>query len=94
MKDSVVIFGAGAVGRGLIARVLVVSGFVPVFIEINNQLAEHLKHIDGYVVHLTGMKGEDCYVSGYDVLTVQEIEKISKALVDCLFIMTAVGGQN
>jgi mannitol-1-phosphate 5-dehydrogenase len=94
MKDSVVIFGAGAVGRGLIARVLVVSGFVPVFIEVNNQLAECLKHIDGYVVHLTGMKGEDCYVSGYNVLTFQEIDKISKAFADCLFMATAVGGQN
>ncbi|MHC4560034.1 MAG: mannitol dehydrogenase family protein [Planctomycetota bacterium] len=94
MKDSVVIFGAGAVGRGLIARVLAVNGLTPVFVEVNHQLAEYLKHVDGYVVHLTGIAGKDCYVSGYDVLTLQEIEKISNPLADCLFMATAVGGEN
>lgn len=94
MKGSVVIFGAGAVGRGLIARVLAASGLTPVFVEADLQLARQLKRVGRYVVRLTGPASEDCYVTDYDVLTVQQGEEISKALCDCLFMATAVGGQN
>jgi mannitol-1-phosphate 5-dehydrogenase len=94
MKDSVVIFGAGAVGRGLIARLLAASGLTAVFVEADLQLARQLDRVDGYVVHLTGPTKKDCYVTDYDVLTVQQGEAISKALGECLFMATAVGGQN
>jgi len=94
MKDSVVIFGAGAVGRGLIARLVAANGLTPVFVEADLQLAQYLKQIDGYVVHLTGKARQGRVVSNYDVLTPEEGEEISRALANCLFMATAVGGQN
>ena len=94
MKDSVVIFGAGAVGRGFIARLVGANGVMPVFVEANVQLARYLKETDGYIVHITGAEQKEHCVSGYRVLTTEQGEEISKVLSDCLFMATAVGGQN
>lgn len=94
VKDDVVIFGAGAVGRGFIARLVEGNGFTPVFVEADIELARHLSEADGYIVHLTGAGKKDCHVSGYKVLTLEQGEEISKALGNCLFATTAVGGQN
>jgi len=94
MKDSVVIFGAGAVGRGFIAGLLAASGLTPVFVETDVQLARRLSEIDGYIVHVTGVEKRECHVSGYEVLTPEQDREISKALANCLFMATAVGGRN
>jgi len=94
VKDNVVIFGAGAVGRGFIARLLSAKGLTPVFVENDAKLARRLNEVNGYIVHVTGATKKDCHVSGYKVLTPEQGGEISKALVDCLFMATAVGGQN
>jgi mannitol-1-phosphate 5-dehydrogenase len=94
MKDSVVIFGAGAVGRGFIARLLAENGLTPVFVEANVQMARRLSEADGYILHVTGAEKRECYVSGYKVLTPEQGGEISKALASCLFMATAVGGRN
>jgi mannitol-1-phosphate 5-dehydrogenase len=94
MKDSVVIFGAGAVGRGFIARLVAANGMMPVFVEANVRLVRRLNEAGGYVVRITGAEKKQNRVSGYIVLTTEQGEEISKALSDCLFMATAVGGQN
>jgi mannitol-1-phosphate 5-dehydrogenase len=94
MKDSVVIFGAGAVGRGFIGRLLVEKGMAPVFVEADLQSARSLQQTGGYTVHLTGTETRDCCVTGYRVLTPGQQDEISKCLADCLFAATSVGGQN
>jgi mannitol-1-phosphate 5-dehydrogenase len=94
MKDSVVIFGAGAVGRGFIARLLVANGLTPIFVETDVQMAWRLNEVDGYIVHVTGAGKRECHVSDYEVLTPEQGGEISKALADCIFMATAVGGQN
>jgi len=94
VKSSVVIFGAGAVGRGFIARLIAANGLAPVFVEANIELAQYLNELDSYMVHLTGTEKRECSVSGYKILTPDQDREISKALADCLFIATAVGGQN
>jgi len=94
MKDSVVIFGAGAVGRGFIAGRLAANELTPVFVETDVQLARRLNEVDGYIVHVTGAEKRECHVSGYKILTPEQGGEISKALADCLFVATAVGGRN
>ncbi|MBN2456564.1 MAG: hypothetical protein JXB29_08550 [Sedimentisphaerales bacterium] len=94
MKNSVVIFGAGAVGRALIARLVAANGLIPVFVEADLQLAQYLNQAGSYSVHLTGPAQEDYNITGYKVLTLKEGKQISKTLADCLFMATAVGGQN
>jgi len=94
MKDSVVIFGAGAVGRGFIARLLTANGLTPVFVESDVQMARRLNEADSYIVHVTGAEKKECHVFGYEVLTPEQGVEISKALANCLFMATAVGGRN
>jgi mannitol-1-phosphate 5-dehydrogenase len=94
MKGSVVIFGAGAVGRGFIARLLAESEITPVFVEADVHLARRLNEIDGYIVYVTGAGKREYRVSGYKVLTPEQSGEISKALANCLFMATAVGGRN
>lgn len=94
MKNSVVIFGAGAVGRGFIARLVTANGITPVFVEANVRLAWRLKEAGGYIVRLTGAEQKENCISGYRVLTMEQGEEISRTLSDCLFTATAVGGQN
>ena len=94
MKDRVVIFGAGAVGRGFIARMLVANGLTPVFVEADVQLSRRLSEVVGYIVHVTGAEKRECHVSGYEVLTPEQGGEVSKALTNCLFVATAVGGRN
>jgi mannitol-1-phosphate 5-dehydrogenase len=94
MKDSVVIFGAGAVGRGFIARLLAANGLTPVFVEADVQFAQRLNEVDSYIVHVTGAEKRECSISGYKVLTPEQRGEILKALANCLFIATAVGGRN
>jgi mannitol-1-phosphate 5-dehydrogenase len=94
MKNSVVIFGAGAVGRGFIARLVTANGITPVFVEANERLARSLNEADGYVVRITGAEKKEHCVFGYKVLTTEQGGEISRALSDCLFMATAVGGQN
>jgi len=94
VKNNVVIFGAGAVGRGFIARLLSASGLTPVFIEADVEAAQHLNKAGGYIVHVTGAGKKECHVSGYKILTPDQSGEISKVLADCLFMATAVGGQN
>jgi mannitol-1-phosphate 5-dehydrogenase len=94
VKDNVVIFGAGAVGRGFIARLLSAKGLMPVFVEADVELARHLNKVNSYVVYVTGAKKRECLVSGYKVLTPEQSPEILQALADCLFVATAVGGRN
>ena len=94
MEDNVVIFGAGAVGRGFIARLLSAKGLMPVFVETDVQVARHLNKVNSYVVYVTEAEKREYLVSGYKVLTPEQGPEISKALVDCLFAATAVGGRN
>jgi mannitol-1-phosphate 5-dehydrogenase len=94
MKGSVVILGAGAVGRGFIARLVAANGIMPIFVEANVRLARRLNEVDGYVVHVTGAEQKQSRVSGYRVLTTGQGGQISRVLSRCLFMATAVGGQN
>jgi mannitol-1-phosphate 5-dehydrogenase len=93
MKNSVVIFGAGDVGRGFIARLVTANGITPVFIETDVQLARRLDETGRYVVRITGAEQKEHCISGYSVLTTEQGGEISRSLSDCLFVATAVGGQ-
>ncbi len=93
-KQSVAIFGAGAVGRGLIGRMLSESGFRPVFIDADKELITQLKNAGEYIVRLTGTTSRDCRVAGFDVIATDRQEEITAAIECCAFAATAVGGQN
>jgi mannitol-1-phosphate 5-dehydrogenase len=53
-QDGVVIFGAGSIGRGLLARLVRQAGMRPVLVEANRELLERLRTEGCYRVRLAG----------------------------------------
>jgi len=94
MKDKIVIFGAGAIGRGLLGDIAVTNGFATVFIEAVPNLAKELAKSDGYHVHLAGKVTDEHFIASYKVLSTDNKEAISVEIAECIFIATAVGGAN
>ncbi len=92
--DRVVIFGGGAVGRGLIGRVLSENGFGLVFVDADRGLVEGLGEAGGYTVRVAGKEQRECEVRGYEVLAAGDGEKVAGAICGCAFMVTSVGGQN
>jgi mannitol-1-phosphate 5-dehydrogenase len=94
MSDAVVIFGAGAVGRGLLGELVGLAGLRPVFIEANRLLADRLRQTGSYTVQLTGKTSDVRRVGAYDVPAADDPAKVAAAVASCLFAATAVGGRN
>ncbi len=91
---TIVIFGAGAIGRGMLGELADSAGLCPVFVEADAELGQRLQRAKGYVVNLTGKMPAIRRVDYYDVLHSDESERIAAAVAECVFAATAVGGQN
>jgi mannitol-1-phosphate 5-dehydrogenase len=94
MKPAMVIFGAGAIGRGLLGELADSAGLTPVFIEANPALAGKLRSAGEYKVTLTGKTPGIRLVRGFQVLDSGDIERIGNAVAEAFFVATAAGGQN
>lgn len=94
MKNKVVVFGAGAIGRGLLADIAFNSAYEVIFVDAVGELVDKLVKGKTYSVHLEG-KSPACHIiSGYRALKTDNITDISKEIAECAFAMTAVGGAN
>jgi mannitol-1-phosphate 5-dehydrogenase len=94
MNASIVIFGAGAIGRGLLGELADSAGLTPIFIEANSELAGKLRAANEYTVTLTGKTPGLRRVCGYQVLNAGDHERIGEAVAEALCVATAAGGQN
>lgn len=90
----VVIFGAGNIGRGLVAQLVTGAGLEAIFIEAYAPLARNLQDAGRYHVQVVGRTRETHTVTNYRVLVPGQEEEILSALEGCLFAATAVGGQH
>lgn len=52
-------FGAGNIGRGFIAPILVESGYHVVFADINSEIVHRLNETDSYTVHIISSNGNN-----------------------------------
>jgi len=93
-SNSVVIFGAGAVGRGFIGRIVSANCMRPVFIDPNAQLVQRLNKTGQYKVLLVGNAKKEITVSGFEAITPEHTKQAAEAIDSCLFAASAVGGQN
>jgi mannitol-1-phosphate 5-dehydrogenase len=105
MAKKVVLFGAGATGRGHVGLLAWQSGFELVMIDKVPELVTLLNKAGRYTVRLYGGKGqpEESYRSGgYDQVEVSgfrayhslEREAIASEIVDADLVLTAVFDQN
>ena len=92
--DSVVIFGAGNIGRGLLGERLAAAHWRTIFVEADEALRGLLAGSTSYRVRLVGRDPCKRYVSDFEVLGPSDAEALKNALARCRFAATAVGGQN
>ena len=91
-SSDAIIFGAGNIGRGLVAQLVSAAGMRPVMVEADVQLARRLREAGSYDVILTGRTEETHRITGYEVLTTDQRDRIDGAVAGAQFAATAVGG--
>jgi len=96
---KVVLFGAGATGRGHVGLLAWQAGYELVFVEKNPLLVNLLRQAGTYRVHLYGGgRSTDEYdevrVSGYRVLHAIERRDVAQEIASAALVLTAVFDQN
>jgi mannitol-1-phosphate 5-dehydrogenase len=94
MKNKVVVFGAGAIGRGLLADIAFNSAFQVVFVDAVGLLVDKLVDCKEYCVHLEGKSEASHIISGYQALKIDNLNDIANEIADSAFVTTSVGGTN
>jgi mannitol-1-phosphate 5-dehydrogenase len=94
MAEKIVVFGAGATGRGHVGLLAWQAGFDMVFVDRKPQLVETLRKAGQYVVKLYGDKNQEIVVSGYRVYDSHERAAIAKEIRDAALVLTSVFDQN
>ena len=89
-RPSIVIFGAGATGRGQIGRLASQAGFAITFIERRKDLVETLRSAGRYTVALAGRSIEEVEIKGFEVVHTDELFKCLPAIARADIIATAV----
>lgn len=94
MSDKIVVFGAGATGRGHVGLLAWQAGFKIVFVEKKPQLADALRHAGRYTVKLFGAGTQEIEVTGYRTYFYEERQAIAEEIRDAALVLTAVFDQN
>ena len=94
MKPKVVVFGAGATGRGHVGLLAWQAGADLVFVDKNPEFVKALKQHGHYTVRLYGDPYEEVEVRGYRVFHSEERQAIAKEIVEAVAVLTAVFDPN
>jgi len=95
MADKIVVFGAGATGRGHVGLLAWQAGYDVVFVDKKRDLVAELQNDAGYRVRLLGAAGcEEVRVVGYRVYDAAERTAIADEIRDATLVLTAVFDQN
>jgi mannitol-1-phosphate 5-dehydrogenase len=94
MSERIVIFGAGATGRGHVGLLAAQTGFEIVFVDKKPELVEALRRAGQYVVKLYGGRRQEITVRGYRVYFHEERHAVAEEIRDAALVLTAVFDQN
>lgn len=101
MAKKVVLFGAGATGRGHVGLLAWQAGFELVLVEKRPDLVDALRKAGRYTVRLYGGEGSsgpgsyhEVQVSSFRVYPAEEREAIAAEIADADLVLTAVFDQN
>jgi mannitol-1-phosphate 5-dehydrogenase len=94
IKNKLVLFGAGKIGRSFIGQVFSRSGYEVVFIDINQQLIDNLNKSGQYKVIIKSPKGDETIqVTHVRGIHLSETEKVIAELADASIAALSVGQQ-
>ena len=93
-RNSILIFGAGCIGRGLLGELAGADGWRVTFVESDPDYAARLREAGSYGVRLVGRSESRTRVHDYRVLWPTDEKEIAECVAACTFAATAVGGQH
>lgn len=93
-KKTVVIFGAGQIGRGFIGDICSGSGYQITFVDVDENLVRTLNEKKEYPLWLLGEAKTERRITGFYALSFSETEKIAEAISGTDLAFTAVGVNN
>jgi mannitol-1-phosphate 5-dehydrogenase len=95
-RGQVVIFGAGAAGKGLVGILFSQAGYNLTFVDIKDELVETLQQARRYevLVHRLDGRQETSVVEGFDVLHASDREAIAQRIAGADLVLTAVIAHN
>lgn len=92
MKNKLVLFGAGKIGRSFIGQLFARSGFEVVFADIFEPVIEALNQRGSYTVVIKKQEGdENIEVKNVRGVPASDREKIAAELADCTLTAVSVG---
>lgn len=94
MAEKIVVFGAGATGRGHVGLLAWQAGYEIVFVDINPELVQTLEKSGGYRVRIYGRDMREVRVAGYRMLHAGQREAVADEIRDAVLVLTAVFDQN
>ncbi|MBI4581615.1 MAG: mannitol-1-phosphate 5-dehydrogenase, partial [Planctomycetes bacterium] len=95
MEDRIVLFGAGATGRGHVGLLAWQAGFEMVFVDRKPELVQALIRAHRYTVKLFGgPRCQEIEVSGFWAYDHEQRRHIADAIVEAALVLTAVFDQN
>src|ERR1035437_1108648 len=92
--NKIVVFGAGATGRGHVGLLAWQAGYQVVFVEKKPELVDLLKRAGHYVVELYGNGYQETNVTGYRVYAADDRQAVAKEIRDAALVLTSVFDQN
>lgn len=94
MTDKIVVFGAGATGRGHVGLLSWQAGFKIVFVDRNSDLVEALQRAGRYAVKVYGADCEEIDVSGFRIRHAEQRRAIAEEIAGAVLVLTAVFDRN
>jgi mannitol-1-phosphate 5-dehydrogenase len=94
MNNTIVLFGAGATGRGHVGLLAWQSGFEIVLVDKSADLVQSLRQAGRYTVRLYGETCDEIDVFDFRVFHSEEREAIAEVIRDAALVLTAVFDQN
>jgi mannitol-1-phosphate 5-dehydrogenase len=94
--SGIIVFGAGAAGKGLIGLLFSQAGYDVTFVDIKDGLVKQLRDVGHYkvLIHNLDGKQKECSVKGFNVLHAHDREHIAQKMVHTDLVLTAVFAQN
>jgi mannitol-1-phosphate 5-dehydrogenase len=94
MSEKIVVFGAGATGRGHVGLLAWEAGYQIVLVDKKRELVDALGRAGQYTVRLYGSTPREITVTGYHVYHYLKREAIAEEIRDAVMVLTAVFDQN
>ncbi|URN94738.1 MAG: mannitol-1-phosphate 5-dehydrogenase [Candidatus Pristimantibacillus lignocellulolyticus] len=84
-------FGAGNIGRGFIGLLLQEAQYNITFVDVNENLVDHLKEKQHYTVQYANENRDQFIVNNVTALSGDDISKVAEHITSATIITTAVG---